>query len=245
MTKRHIYMAGVTLLEIMFAAAIFSFLAGLMFYIFSISARSWIKVRQTVEIKENSQILMARIENELRATSVSSLDIIDYPSVSDPNQKSNAISFLSPYDDNGNIPEYDSYAGAMKWKKYIIFYLDDDTTVKPEGYYQLFMRKIFLGDNFSTLLLKKLPYPPLSSTPLSNTNPMKNYIDGTVPSDIYLTAPRPVTGNIRKLNFTANSNGKKVDIIVKFAKPVNPMDVTSPEGPDKLELRSTVVLRNL
>lgn len=238
-------MTGITLLEILFATAIFSLLAGLMFYIFSISARSWLKVRQTVEIKESSQILMARIESELRATSALSLEIIDYPPVADPNQQSNAISFLSPYDDNGTIPEYDSYAGVMKWKKFIIFYIDDDPAVKTEGYYQLFMRKIFLGDSFSTLLLKNLPYPPLSSTSVCNTNPMKNYIDGTVPSDIYLTPPRVVTGNIKKITFTVNETGKKVDIYVKIGKPVKPLAASSPESPDKMELNGTVVLRNL
>jgi prepilin-type N-terminal cleavage/methylation domain-containing protein len=236
--------SGMTLIEILISISIFSLLLTLMFYVFSISAKSWLKARNTVDIKDSSQILISRIESDIRTSAAGSIEIIDYPSVSDPNNQSNAISFLSAYNDTGDIPEY-SILGQINWKKFVIFYLEDDSSVAPSGYYQLFSRKLFLGsytDNFSTGVLKNLTYPPDANS--ATTYPMAHYIDPNTQSDAYLTSKRPVTRNIRQLNFVLDSSSKTINIAVKVGKPVNPNDADSPESPETYKLTGTVVLRN-
>ncbi len=235
---------GVTVIEILIAIGIFSLLLTLMFYVFSISAKSWLKARNTVDIKDSGQILICRIESEIRTSAPGSVEIIDYPSISDPNNQSNAISFLSAYNDTGEIPEF-SIIGQINWKKYVMFYLEDDPSVAKEGYYQLFTRKLFLGsytDNFSTGVLKDLYYPPDANS--TTTYPMAHYVDPNTPSDTYLTPRRPVTRNIKKLNFVLDSSSNTINIAVKIGKPVNEKDAASSESPETCNLTGTVLLRN-
>ena len=236
-------LSGMTLIEILVSIAIFSMLLSLMFYIFSISTKSWIKARNTVDIKDSAQILIERIENDIRASSPDSVEIIDFPNVSDPDNQSNAISFLSAYDDDGSIPKY-SILGQINWKKFIIFYLRQDPGITASGYYQLLSKKVFLGnkDIFSTCVLKDLCYPPDSNS--TTTYPIARYIDPNTPSDKYLTPGRIITGNIRQLNFIFDSSSKKINIIVKIGKPVKPYETSGEESPEKYTLQSTVMLRN-
>jgi len=57
---------GVTLLEVIISIGIFSLLTTVIFYIFAISSRSWLKARETVDVRESAQLLISRIERELR-----------------------------------------------------------------------------------------------------------------------------------------------------------------------------------
>ena len=109
--------SGLSLLEIILSVTLFSLLAGLIIYILSVSSGSWLKVRETAEIREGAQVVISRIEKELRASSIQSAEVIEYPSES----QNNAISFLSAYDENGMVSFNSS--GEINWQNFIIFYV--------------------------------------------------------------------------------------------------------------------------
>jgi len=233
---------GMTLLEVMMALTIFLMLLGLVTYIYSTSARSWLKVRQQIEVKDSAQVTMTRIMREIRTSARKSVTVITWPTTNNtPNNQ--AISFLSSYDESSGVSDYDPNSGEMLWTKYIFFYVEDDATVVTSGYYQLFRREINIKQitsDFSTTIIANLPYPPIPSTPSTKTNPMSYYM--TLPHDSYITSPTTVSRNITKLQFT--KNGNKVEIIVNTGKPVNPSSSSSPAGSEKVNLRGIIVLRN-
>jgi len=57
---------ALTVLEVMLSCIIFSMLAGIVFYIFVVSAKSWLKVRKQVEVSESAQVIISRIERDKR-----------------------------------------------------------------------------------------------------------------------------------------------------------------------------------
>lgn len=232
---------GITVIEAIVAFLIFSLLSGAIFYIFSTSSRTWFKVREAVELKESAQILMTRLERLLRASSIKSVEIIQYPSGS----SSDALSFLSVYDEGG-MATYNDSLSEMNWQEYVIFYLEDDPAVNPSGYYRLCSRSVFLGgflNDYPCDVLSKLPYPP--ETSVTNTFPMIDYVTGSVePPDTYITSPRVVTRNITQLNFNSHIDTRKVEIFVKIGKPAKDNELQSPPGQEKLEMGTSVVLRN-
>jgi len=233
---------GLTILEVILATTIFSLLSSLIFYIFAVSSQSWLKTRQTVEVKESAQVVLTRIEKELRSSAYSSLEIIEYP---DPNN--NSISFLSGQDSTGKT-EFDEDSGKVEWKKYIIFYLEDDPKVVKAGYYQLFSKEVSLGefvDEYSTESIEFLPYPPLKANDGKDAflHDMLNYLNGTLAPMTYMSSPRPVAKNIKGLTFTQGT--RDVSINIKTGKPVNPRDPSSRESPEKFDLTGVVVLRNI
>ena len=242
MKKRIFKFKGLTILEVILAVSIFSMLSTLVFYIFAISSSSWLKTRETVEVKESAQVVLTRIEKELRASAYQSIAIIEYPSGSG----NNAISFLSGLDETTGRTIYDEDTGKMEWKKFVIFYLEDDPKIVKEGYYQLFSRDVLIGefvDNFATTSLDWLPYPPLESTDEDSIYEVEQYLDGTVPAMTYVQDPRSISRNVTGLNFKLGA--REVDIVINTGKPVNPVDPNSEASPEKMTLRSTVYLRNL
>ena len=197
-------------------------------------------MRKGVEVKESAQILMTRIEKSLRASSIESVEIEDYPSTSD----CQAISFLTIYDEEG-MASYNYTLAQMNWQEYIIFYLEDDPAVSKDGYYRLCSRKVFLGDfldNYEVDILSALPYPPNSSP--GPANPMKSYITGSVVPLDYLSDPRYITRNVTGLKFEKEEELSQVEISVEIGKPLNPSDPNSEEDPDKMKLSATIILRN-
>lgn len=92
MKKLH-FALGLTLLEVMVSLVIFSMLLTALFYVYSIAAQSWLKVRQQIEVKDSARITLTRIEREIRASSIISVLIENYPVSTDPN--TNDISFLT------------------------------------------------------------------------------------------------------------------------------------------------------
>ncbi len=235
---------GVTLLEVIISIGIFSFLITVIFYIFSISSRSWLKARETVDVRESAQLLISRIERELRVSSIFTVETIEYPH----GTGREAISFLSAYDAEGKAG-YDA-SGYIKWKKYFIFYLTDDPKVVPDGYYQFWSRNVSLGefvdhpDEVDFDILSTMRYPPLLTTSPTSTNSMSKYINGTVVPLAYLSDPRPITRNITDLAFNIDTDRKKLEILVKIGKPSNPSDIASGKAPERLEFKGVVVLRN-
>lgn len=227
-----------TLLEVMMALTIFVMLLGLITYIYTVSSKSWLKVRQQIDVKDNAQITMVRIMREIRGSARKSVTIISYPNTSDPNCQ--AISFLSSYDETSHISDYDTTSGKMVWTKYVLFYLKDDENVVTPGYYQLMRREIDVSNisNYSTTVITNMPYPPTDMK--NNTKEMYEYID--MVKNTYVTAPTTVSRNIRKLKFTRI--GSKIEITVNTGKPLKPNSVSSPASSDKLNLTGIVVLRN-
>jgi len=235
---------GVTLIEVFLATGIFAILASTIFYIYVVSARSWIKVRKKVEVKESAQIVLSRIERQIRASSIDSVEVkpnhtITLAGVTD------AISFLNAIDPNTGMTEYD-LDGNMSWKKYIIFYLADDPRVAKGGFYQLWSREVDLGelkDKWATDLISELPYPPLDATPSTDKQAFNTYLDPNL-VDTYISQPRPVARNITFLNFTPDPNTALVEIDIRTGKPINPNDPLSEDSEEKIELKGFVVLRN-
>jgi len=242
MKSKILIITGVTVIEVLVASFLFSLLAGVMFYIFTVSSRTWVTVREGVELKESAQVLMTRIERLLRASSVESVEIVKYPLTGD----NEAISFLSVYDDDG-MASYNDGLAQMNWQEYIIFYIEDDPSVSHPDYYRLCSRTVFLGDylnDYSSDTLSNLTYPPTSSG--SSHYPVDEYIRGVtiVPLEPYLSAPRYITRNITSLGFEMDEEKREVEISVKIGKPQNPKDPASNPGTEKIELSTKIILRN-
>ncbi|HPZ09533.1 MAG TPA: hypothetical protein PL110_15635 [Candidatus Eremiobacteraeota bacterium] len=172
------------------------------------------------------------------------MELADY---SAPN---NAISFLSAYDAFTGRTAYDK-AGLMAWKKYIIFYVEDDKRVTPTGYYQLFSREVSLGEfadpngkGYGTKCISEMPYFPLESEveKTDNRHTTIHYIGLT--SDIYTSSPRPIARNITLLNFELDFINRRVVINLQTGKPINPNDINSEASPEKSKFRAVVTLRN-
>jgi len=236
---------GLSLLELMMAMCLFLLLMGAVFHIYSISAKSWIKVRKQVEVKDSAQLTMIRIQRDIRSSAIDSILIIPYP---DPNENNNAISFLSSYDTSTGLSDYDEN-GKMKWTRYILFYLLQDPHVKAPWYYQLCRREVDISklSDYPTQPINNLGYPPDPNTPPTGTgiNPMTSYIAGMVtPLEPYVSKQRIITRNITALEFNSASSTGEVDITVRTGKPVNPSDPLSSASPDKLELKGIIILRN-
>ena len=227
---------GITVMEGIISLVLLSMLMGVMFYIFSTSAKSWLKVRSSIEVRQSAQVTLTRIEKHLRTSAFKSVNIIIYPS----STANKAISFLSAYDETTGLTSYDFNSGRITWEKFIIFYLEDDTSA---GYYKLFSKEVDLGDysgNFATNILdpNTLPYPPLISSTAGIS--MSSYIGttGTYKSQSdkgnYISPERLVVRNITSLTFTDSVSGR-IDIEVHTGKPKNP---------EKMILKSSVSLRN-
>lgn len=231
---------GLTILEVILATAIFSLLMGLVFYIFSVSAGSWLKVRQTVEIKESSQIILTRLEKEIRGTTVHSILTKNrlIPGCRD------AISFLSAFDSSTGLTDYNAISGMMKWKKFVIFYLRDDPSYAKPGYYQLCSREVDLGifkDRFSSQKkITSLPYTPDKH----ENEPLEFATYFTMAKDDFISAPRPVARNITYLDFDVDYLTASIEISIKTGKPVKPNDPLSEDSPEKFEFNSFVTLKN-
>ncbi len=233
-----LFKRGMTLLEVMMSLTIFVMLLGLITYIYTVSSKSWLKVRQQIDVKDNAQITMVRIMREIRGSARKSVTIISYPNTADPNCQ--AISFLSSYDDTSHISDYDTTSGKMVWTKYVLFYLKDDENVVTPGYYQLMRREIDVSNipNYSTTVITNMPFPPTSMT--GNTKEMYEYIE--MVKNTYVSTPTTVSRNITRLNFTRI--GSKIEITVNTGKPLKPNSASSPASPEKVNLTGIVVLRN-
>ena len=53
---------GLTLLEVMLALTIFTMLVGLVVYVYTIAAKSWVKARSQIDVRHSAQITMLRIQ---------------------------------------------------------------------------------------------------------------------------------------------------------------------------------------
>lgn len=242
--KKIKFYSGLTLLEVMISITIFLILMTSLFYIYVISTKSWLKVRQKVEVKDSAQITLIRIEREIRASAIDSIDINTYP----PSTSNQAISFLSSCNASTGLSEYDDGTAKMLWNKYIIFYLLDDDKVVPDNYYKLCRREVDINTlsvhNRTTKPLYELPYPPLDATPLTQIHVMKDYIELNGTGSPYVSAEKTITRNITGLNFTSASATKRVEIIVHTGKPVDPRRSSSPASPEKIDFTGVVILRN-
>jgi hypothetical protein len=225
---------GITVMEGIISLVLLSMLMGVIFYIFSTSAKSWLKVRSSIEVRQSGQVTLTRIEKHLRTSAYNSVYIITYPSAT----TNEAISFLSAYDETTGFTSYDFNSGRITWKKFIIFYLEDDTSA---GYYKLFSKEVNLGDyidNFATAILDTLPYPPLTSSTAGMS--ISSYIgtSGTYKSQSdkgnYISPARLVVRNITSLTFNNGISGR-IDIEVHTGKP---------KSQEKMILKSSVSLRN-
>ena len=230
---------GLTILEVMLATTVFSILAGIVFYIFSVSAQSWIKVRQTVEVKESAQVIFSRIGKEIRGTSFDSVEVMSN-SITGVND---TISFLSAINPSTGRSSYND-SGEMIWQKYIIFYIKDDPKYLKSGYYELWSREVDLDIMKDKTLgsISTLPYPP--DDELNSPVAFSTYI--TMADDSWISAPRPVSRNITHLEFSLDNTSLEptVEILIKTGKPVKPNDASSEDSPEKLELRGLIGLRN-
>lgn len=238
------FCSGLTLLEVMISISIFLMLMSALFYIYVVSTRSWLKVRQKIEVKDSAQITLTRIEREIRSTAIGSIDIQIYP-VSTVNQ---AISFLSSYNDSKGITDYDDSSGKMLWNRYVIFYLRDDDKVARDGFYKLCRKEVSIKtlsvNNRTTKPLYQLPYAPLDATPPTQNHVMTDYIDLNGTGSPYVGPEKTITRNITRMGFTSYPSTKKVEITVYTGKTVDPKNSSSPVSPEKLELIGAVVLRN-
>lgn len=237
---------GTTLLEIMLSLTIFSMISGLMFYIFVISSGSWLKVRKGIEVNESAQVLLSRIEREIRGSSINSVETMHYIISGSP-APNDAISFLTAYDPNTRMTAYKNESGEMNWKQYLIFYVDDDPKIVPSGYYVLYSKTVDLAaccsdNSYPSIKISAFPYPP-TKTNWKKTNPpvnpMSYYLTAT---STYISSRRTIARNITYLNFSTDLSS--VRILVKTGKPLKPdLDSSLPSN-EKLELESVVVLRN-
>jgi len=234
---KKIKLRALTLLEVMMALSIFLILMGAVFYIYCISTRSWLKVRQQIEVKDSAQVTFIRIQREIRGSAADSVTIIQYP---DPNN--DAISFLSSYNPTSGLTDYDDQ-GKMLWTRYVLFYLEDDPDIAALGYYKLLSREVDISNisDYATQTIDKLPYPPVSGS--TTTYPMDSYIKGLVtPVSPYLSSARTISRNITSLKF--NLSLKEIDINVNTGKPLKPSSPSSPASPEKLNITGVIVLRN-
>ncbi len=238
------FCSGLTLIEIMISISIFLILMTALFYIYVISTKSWLKVRQKVEVKDSAQITLIRIEREIRASAIKSIDIQTYP-LSTANQ---SISFLSSCNASSGLSDYDDGTAKMLWNKYIIFYLRDDDRVEPSDYYKLCRKEVSINTlsvtNRTARPLYELPYPPLDATPLTQIHVTNDYIDNNGTGSPYVSSENVITRNITALNFTSTSATKRIEISVHTGKPVDPERSSSPASPEKFEFTGVVILRN-
>lgn len=250
MFRKKFNIKGTTLLEIMLSLSIFSMISGLMFYIFFVSSGSWVKVRKGIEINESAQVLLSRIEREIRSSSFDSVEIMHYKISATP-APSDAISFLSAYDPNTRMTAYKEDEGEMNWRRYIIFYVEDDPKIVPDGYYVLFSKTVELGyccsdDSYPSIQISSFPFPPTEANYKAPANaktksPMSYYLTG---SSTYISPPRTIARNITYLNFVTDLSTRSVKILVRTGKPLKPDIASSPASTEKLELESVIVLRN-
>jgi len=225
--------------EAMISVAIFSMVGTMLFVIFSFSTKAWLKISDTVALRDNGNLILSRLENELSASTISSVEVIVYPEKT----VNRAISFLSAID--GDYRTAPDSSGRMEWKKFIIFYLEGDTKFIRNRYYQLWSKEVFLGDYTSSAdehLLKDLPFPPLEGE--SRTYPVISYIKNSITvkdSELYITRPRSIARYIIFLDFKVNSERKKVELFFNVSKPSNNNNETAPE---QMKIKSTITLRN-
>ncbi len=246
MFKQRNTIIGTTLLEIMLSLTIFSMISGLMFYIFVISSGSWLKVRKGIEINESAQVLLSRIEREIRGSAINSVETMHYMISGSP-APSDAISFLTAYDPNTRMTAYKEDQGEMNWKQYVIFFVDDDPKIVPSGYYILYSKTVDLGyccseNSYPTSKISAFPYPPTKANwkaPHPSTSPMSFYLTA---SSTYISSRRTIARNITYLNFSTELSS--VRICVRTGKPLKPDLASSRPSNEKLELESVVVLRN-
>ncbi len=228
---------GMTLLEAMISAAIFSMIGTMLFTIFSFSTKAWLKISDTIALRDSGNLILSRLESELSASTINSVEVIPCPEKTD----NRAISFLSATDGD-YLTAPDSF-GRMEWKKFIIFYLEGDTKFSYDGYYQLWSKEVFLGDYTSSVdenLLKDLPFPPLEGK--GTTYPVISYIKNSIASsELYITRPRAIARYITFLDFKVNSERKKVELFFNLGKPSNNRNETAME---QMKIKSTITLRN-
>ena len=228
-----------TLLEAIISVAIFSMVGTMLFTIFSFSTKAWLKISDTVALRDSGSLILSRLENELSASNISSVEVTAYPEKTD----NSAISFLSASD--GNYQTAPDNSGRMQWKKFIIFYLEGDTKFRQDGYYQLCSKEVSLGDYTSSAdehLLKDFPFPPLEGE--SATYPVISYIKNSIAvknSELYITRPRYIARYITDLGFRVNSERKKVELFFNLGKPSNNNNEAAPE---QMKIKSTITLRN-
>ena len=239
---------GVTLIEMFLAVSLLSLVIGVMFYIFAVASTTWSKSRELIEVKESAQIVLTRIEREIRGSAIDSVTI-------DPNYPdhgNNSISFLSAVNPTTGRTDFNN-KGEMWWRKYVLFYLKHDQnasgSVTYNKYYQLYSREISLGQfsssgttGYDTDPITELLYQPLWSTPDIPGNKHDNDFYITQSAGTYISAEHPVIKNITQLQFV--SVPPRIEIHVITGKPLIPEDPNSPPGPDKMEFTSVVVLRN-
>ena len=246
MKKNFFSHKGLTILEVMISITIFSLLAGVIFYTLSVSTSVWVKISNTVELEGKGELVLGRIEKELRASTIKSVKIIKYPEGSD----NDAISFLSCYDKDMKAGH--NSLGKVKWKSFVLFYIEDDPKINSQRYYQLRSRKVllgeyseyFVGENKNTI--DTLPFPPVIAN--SNTFEMIDYITdnlpATSPPDLYITEPRSIARNIRSLNFLYEEDTRKIDMIVTFGKPQNGSYSMKGSKTEEFDLKTTIILKN-
>jgi prepilin-type N-terminal cleavage/methylation domain-containing protein len=237
---------GLTLLEIMLALAIFTMLLGLVVYIYTIAAKSWLKVKSQIDVKHSAQITMIRIQREIRGSAINSVMVED----SYPTAGNQAISFMSSYDDTSGRTNYDEN-GKMKWSKVVFYYIEKSPCERSYGnftynnFYQLLRRELdikLLSDNLSTTTIDMVPNPPDGASTTGAT--MFSYLTG-VSGGSYLRAPNIITRNITSLKFTVSTDKKTVAMNVSTGKPANPFDLNSaPRTDEKLTLKGLIYLRN-
>jgi len=68
-----------TLVEAMISLAIFSMVGTMLFTIFSFSTKAWLKISDTVSLRDSGNLILSRLENELSASTISSVEVIVYP----------------------------------------------------------------------------------------------------------------------------------------------------------------------
>lgn len=211
-------------------------LIGLLCNVFIYGAGAWMKSRRQVEIIQNLNVSFIWIEKELRASDIKSVELANYL------LPLSSISFLSGYDINEHRIAYDDILQKIKWKRYILYYLDTDKVIAPGTnsyhpggitFYKLMRREISLGiyeNTYSSDFVSNLYYPP-DGVPPDSTCPMTHYI--TAPKDSYTDIPRTISRNITFLEFAIT--GKKVRFHMK---------VQVPHGNDKIEIDNNILIRN-
>jgi len=233
------YRTGMTLVEAMISVAIFSMVGTMLFTIFSFSTKAWLKISDTIALRDSGNLILSRLENELSASTINSVEVIVYPEKT----VNRAISFLSATD--GNYRTAHDSSGRMEWKKFIIFYLEIDAKFSRDGYYQLWSKEVFLGDYASSAdehLLKDLPFPPLEGK--GTACPVISYIKNSITvkdSELYITRPRSIARYITYLDFKVNSERKKVELFFNLGKSSNN---SNEKAPEQMKIKSTITLRN-
>lgn len=120
---------GATLLELTIAMGLGMMLLASAYALLSPGLRTWAHTNTRAHLRQQVTTSLTRVVHDLSLTCIDSV-VIEHQR--NGKEGCDAVGFLSPYDDQGNIRTLDD--GTPDWQRYEVLYLDADRREVRVGY---------------------------------------------------------------------------------------------------------------